>query len=169
MAQRAATSAPHPEERSINELSKLPTSELITYLLNRYHHVHREQLRELCQLAKKVEEFYVLHPDCPTGLSDHLEDMKLDLERHMQKEEQILFPMFEQGMFGMAQGPISVMRHEHDSHGEDLKLINMLTKQISLPEDAGQSWQELYTGLKEFISDLQQHIKIENDILFTRS
>lgn len=34
------------------------------------------------------------------------------LDRHIEQEEQILFPVFEQAT-GMTQGPTTVMRHEH--------------------------------------------------------
>ena len=101
--------------------------DLIDHILARYHEVHRQQLPELIRLAMKVEQVHADSPDCPTGLADHLRDMRQELESHMQKEEQVLFPMLARGHGAMAVMPITMMRMEHD----DLSLIH-----ISAPRPA---------------------------------
>ncbi|WMC10846.1 iron-sulfur cluster repair protein YtfE [Oceanimonas pelagia] len=142
------------------------TNELIDHILARYHQVHRQQLPELVQLARRVEAVHEDNPLCPKGLAEHLEAMRQELESHMQKEEQILFPMLRRGLFAPAQGPISVMRMEHDDHGEALARLARLTHDFSLPAGACASWQALYTGINELQTDLMQHIHLENNILF---
>lgn len=91
--------------------------ELIEHILTRYHDTHREQLPELIHLAERVERVHGGHTACPAGLSAHLEHMAEELETHMAKEEQILFPMITRGMSAMAGGPVAVMRHEHEEPG----------------------------------------------------
>src|SRR5690606_22474987 len=83
-----------------------PDNTLIEHILTRYHDVHRQQLPELVRLATRVELVHGGHPQCPAGLAAHLEDMSAELEAHMKKEEQILFPMISRGITGMAVGPI---------------------------------------------------------------
>ncbi|MFH7587718.1 iron-sulfur cluster repair protein YtfE [Oceanimonas smirnovii] len=145
------------------------TGELIDHILARYHEVHRQQLPELIELARRVEAVHGEHPLCPHGLADHLAEMRQELESHMQKEEQILFPMLRRGLFMQATGPISVMRLEHDDHGQALARLLELTEHLSLPADACASWQALYGGIEELQNDLMQHIHLENNLLFSPS
>jgi regulator of cell morphogenesis and NO signaling len=142
---------------------------LIDHILTRYHARHREQLPELARLARRVETVHADSPDCPHGLADHLESMYQALESHMQKEEQVLFPMLLRGMGAMAGGPISVMRMEHDDHGEALQRLADLTNNITLPRAACNTWRALYLGLRALREDLMEHIHLENNILFEQA
>lgn len=89
---------------------------LIAHVLTRYHAVHREQLPELARLARRVEHVHGGRPDCPVGLAEHLERMHAELENHMQKEEEVLFPMIAEGNAEMAFQPVAAMRDEHGVH-----------------------------------------------------
>ncbi len=143
-----------------------PRERLIEHILSRYHARHREQLPELIRLACRVEQVHGGRADCPHGLADHLRDMQQELESHMLKEEQILFPMFLSGYAKQASAPISVMRFEHDHHGAALEQLHHLTSGITPPEDACNTWRALYRGLNELNDDLVQHIHLENNVLF---
>lgn len=142
--------------------------ELINHLLDRYHQVHRKQLAELYRLAERVETVHGDHPHCPLGLASHIKLMAHALEDHMQKEEQILFPILANGQGQMATGPIRVMRQDHEHHGEDVAKIDELTNNITVPTGACNTWQALYLGLNSFKADLLKHIELENNILFAR-
>lgn len=142
---------------------------LIEHLLQRYHAVHRAQLPELIRLAGRVEQVHGDREHCPRGLTELLIDMQQELESHMQKEEQILFPMIQRGGGRMAGGPITVMRYEHDQHGETLERIVALTDDMQPPADACNTWRALYRGLDELRCDLMQHIHLENNLLFPRA
>lgn len=128
--------------------------------------MHREQLNELVRLASRVEQVHWARPDCPVGLAQHLARMARELEAHMHKEEQILFPMLKAGQRAMATGPIHVMRHEHDDHAQALTHLYELTNNLTLPKGACNTWRALFTGLQAFVDDLKQHIHLENNILF---
>ena len=145
------------------------SAELSQYIVRRFHERHREQLPELIRLSRRVERVHAGNASCPAGLADNLEAMQQELESHMMKEEQVLFPMLQRGMHAQAQAPISVMRFEHDHHGESLEAILALTHDITAPEDACNTWRALYAGLKEFKEDLMQHIHLENNVLFINS
>ncbi len=147
----------------------LSQSELIEHILSRYHDRHREQLPELIRLARRVEQVHAGDSHCPEGLADHLQDMQQELESHMLKEEQVLFPMLQRGMGRQAGAPIHVMRLEHDQHGEALERLMQLTGQLTTPEAACNTWRTLYSGLQEFRDDLLEHIQLENDVLFTQA
>jgi regulator of cell morphogenesis and NO signaling len=86
----------------------------------------------------------------------------------MQKEERVLFPMLRAGSGVAAQGPITVMRMEHDDHGLALQRLAELTDDIALPRGACNTWRALYLGLRAFREDLMEHIHLENNVLFER-
>lgn len=110
-----------------------PRAELVDYIYQRFHLLHREQLPELLKMARRVEAVHEEHPDCPRGLTAHIDSMAAELEQHMQKEEQILFPMLKQDRLEQAIGPIRVMRMEHDDHTESLQRLAELTHDFSPP------------------------------------
>lgn len=142
--------------------------ELVDHILTRYHAVHREQLPELIRLARKVEQVHGQRADCPVGLADHLSTMAQELESHMRKEEDVLFPMIARGQGAMAGTPITVMRMEHDDHGIALRRLEEMTDGFTPPRAACTTWRALYAGLKTFREDLMAHIHTENNILFER-
>lgn len=143
-------------------------AELIEHILTRYHDRHRQELPELIRLSQRVELVHGGHPACPAGLSDQLETLQEELEAHMQKEERILFPMICRGMRDVAAGPVSVMRHEHDDHGVALGRLREITHDLALPEGACTTWRSLYQGLARLVQELEDHIDLENRVLFAR-
>lgn len=149
--------------------SEKPNKDIIDHILSRYHQVHREQLPELIRLAARVETVHGNHELCPNGLANHLTNMKQELEQHMHKEESILFPMLTTDFPPMVQGPISVMLSDHEGHIKDIEKIYVLTQDLIPHAQACNTWRALYLGLQEFVSDINMHIHIENNILFARA
>jgi regulator of cell morphogenesis and NO signaling len=144
------------------------TDDIIDLIETRYHAVHRQELPELIGLARRVEAVHRDSPEAPLGLAALLTSMERELLDHMAKEEQILFPMMRRGGHPMITGPIDVMRHEHDGHGEHLRALEEITRGHEPPEDACNSWRALYAGTRKLAEDLMTHMHIENNILFPR-
>ena len=90
------------------------------------------------------------------------------LEVHMKKEKLILFPAIRRGGGPGIDNPIAVMRADHDDHQTEVAQIRRLTHDLTLPDDACQSWTALYDGLGDFLHDLDTHSRLENDVLFLR-
>ncbi|MEQ1634598.1 MAG: iron-sulfur cluster repair protein YtfE [Planctomycetota bacterium] len=145
-----------------------PVGELIDHLLSTYHEAHRRELPRLVAMARKVEAVHADRADRPSGLAAHLEFCADELERHMQKEEQVLFPMLRAGHGGHASGPIQVMEHEHQEHGANLEALRRLAHDYVPPHAACATWRALYLGLEQLERDLMQHIHLENHVLFPR-
>lgn len=141
-----------------------PAAALIHHLLHHFHADHRLQLPELIRLARRVEQVHGDHPACPRGLAAHLATMLQELENHMQKEEQILFPLLLQGIY--PGGPLQVMQAEHQQHGDALAQMMALAHELVLPEGACNTWVALYLGVKALREALMEHIHLENNILF---
>ncbi|OHV78573.1 iron-sulfur cluster repair di-iron protein [Ensifer sp. LCM 4579] len=144
------------------------TLDLIEHILDRYHQTHRAELAWLIPLAQKVERVHGDHPAAPIGLSQALERLRDELESHMMKEEQVLFPMMRRGGSPVIGHPIAQMRREHEEEAEHLRTIEHVTHGLSLPPGACGSWTALYTGLRKFTDDLVMHMHLENSVLFAR-
>lgn len=144
------------------------TLPLIDHILTRYHATHRIELDWLIPLAQKVEMVHGDHEEAPLGLTEALVALRDELESHMVKEEQVLFPMMRQGGHPMIRHPIGAMRHEHDTTADLLRGIEHATHGLALPVGACRSWTALYTGLEKFTGDLVAHMHLENTVLFPR-
>jgi regulator of cell morphogenesis and NO signaling len=104
----------------------------------------------------------------PAGLADLLEDMEQDLLVHMQKEENILFPLLLAGGNPFDGQPIAMMRAEHVQHGATLERLSERTHNATPPEGACNTWRALYAGVAQLQEDLMNHIHLENNVLFAR-
>ena len=140
-------------------------SELIE---TRYHAAHRRELPELVRLARRVEAVHKDKPDVPRGLAALLEQMSVELEAHMQKEEQVLFPLMRRGGHPMIAQPIAMMLAEHDDHGARLRSLEEITDDFTPPAGACTTWRALYVGARKLAEDLVEHIHTENNVLFPR-
>jgi regulator of cell morphogenesis and NO signaling len=139
---------------------------LTRYIETRYHARHRTQLPTLAAMAERVEDVHFGDDDVPEGLSDILNRMIGEMEVHMKKEELILFPAIRKGGTPGIANPIAVMRADHDDHGRDVAEIRRLTAGLTPPQGACGTWTRLYAGLAEFIDDLTEHMRLENEVLF---
>ncbi len=156
----AATATPLDEPQDVDGL--------IDLILDRYHETHRREFPELVKLSRRVEAVHRDNPDVPAGLADFLQHIGEELESHMRKEEQVLFPMMRPGGHAMIGGPISAMLSEHDDYGEHLRKLESLTNDFEPPVGACTTWRALYAGARKLTDDVMEHIHIENNLLFPR-
>mgnify|MGYP003390470922 FL=1 len=139
---------------------------LTHHIETRYHARHREQLPMLTAMAERVEEVHFGDDGVPEGLAVLLQQMIGEMEVHMKKEELILFPAIRRGGMPGIEQPIAVMRADHAGHDRDVAEIRRLTANLTLPEGACGTWTRLYDGLAEFVDDLTEHMRLENEVLF---
>jgi len=149
--------------------SSVDLSVLIDHILTAYHKPLQEELPRLDTMTTKVAAVHHEKDARLTELRSVFAALKAELDAHMMKEEQILFPMIRQGQGASAGGPISVMEHEHDSAGAALRKMRVLTDEFQPPEEACNTWRAMLHGLEELERELHQHIHLENNILFPRA
>ena len=150
--------------------SQAALPDLIEHILKTYHEPLHEELPRLLKMARKVFEVHgEREPQMLTALLETYSALADELEGHMQKEEQILFPMIIAGQGAMADGPVSVMQQEHDTAGEALRRLREICNDYIVPEAACNTWRALWHGLAALERDLHQHIHLENNILFPRA
>lgn len=158
-----------PEAASENAVwSTRPPEAIIAFILHRFHEPLRRDLPVLVSDARVVEAASGSSPLSPAGLSDHLEQILMAVESHLAKEEKILFPLILAGRGGSAFMPIKVMMAEHEDHVANLQRTRVLTHDFALPADASETWRALYLDLQRLEADLNMHIDLENNVLFTR-
>lgn len=159
------TSAPPSDE--LTSWTTAPLAALVDHILERYHAPLRAELPRLVSLAGMVERVHARRSDCPHGLHAHLAEMEEAVEAHLQKEEQILFPMIHAGR--SVRMAVRVMQQEHLDHAVALERIRTLTSDLTAPADACATWKALYLGLEELEDELHRHIALENHVLFPRA
>lgn len=156
--------------------------DLIEHILATHHAYVKQELPRLHQLLNKVVSVHgKTHPELGK-IQQTFEGMSSELTSHMMKEEHILFPHIvalenavssgrpkPRPVFGTVSNPVHMMELEHDSAGAALKSISELSGNYTPPEEACFSYKTLYSALKEFESDLHQHVHLENNILFPRT
>ncbi len=147
-----------------------PLESLIEHILTTYHEPLKEELPRIGQMMEKVHR---VHGDKDIALFDELlkvvGQVKFDMENHLPKEEQVLFPAILNKMRHMLGGPISVMEAEHEELGEMLRRIRELTNNYVAPEGACNTWIALWAALEKLESDTHEHIHLENNILHKRA
>jgi regulator of cell morphogenesis and NO signaling len=154
-------------------------TELTNHILEVFHESLKSELPALAQLIEKVCSVHGGNHADLFRLKKLYFDLKNELEPHMMKEEQILFPAIltmdenagrhDGGCFGTIENPIRVMLMEHDTAGEVLRQMRQISADYAVPADACTSYRALFTRLEQLERDLHQHIHLENNILFPRA
>jgi regulator of cell morphogenesis and NO signaling len=161
----------------------MSSTELADYIESTHHSFMHEQLPRLSALITKVQGAHSQrHGAMLTSLRQVYEQLKAEIEMHLEKEEQILFPYirqietFAKGLgevpqvhCGSVQNPINQMEYEHDVAGGALAKMRELTDDYAVPDDGCESFKALYEGLAALEQDLHQHIHLENNILFPKA
>lgn len=148
--------------------SEAPTAALLVHLVDHFHRDHRQELPRLLAMAEKVERVHAGRDGCPAGLIAALHQVQQELEQHMQKEEQVLFPLLLADPHARVTGPVLCLTQEHEGHGENLARLRQLAHDFVPPGHACGTWQALYLGLAEFERAVMEHIHLENHVLFPR-
>jgi regulator of cell morphogenesis and NO signaling len=160
------------------EWSALSTAELLDHIVDRHHAYLRRELPRLSEFVRKVEAAHgERHPEL-RETARIFAALRGELEAHLAKEEQILFPMIRkleatrdlEGVHcGTVANPIGVMEMEHDGAGEALAELRRLNDDYTPPADGCASYAALLTGLADLERDLHEHIHKENNLLHPRA
>ena len=157
-------------------------ADLITHIVEKHHGFTREELERLDALLAKVCGVHGQnHPEL-FHIQDQFGKLRGELEPHMLKEENVLFPYIirtEKAImgnhslptppFGTVRNPVRVMMAEHDAAGYILGSIREASSDYTVPADGCISYKTLYSALTALEIDLHQHIHLENNILFPRA
>jgi regulator of cell morphogenesis and NO signaling len=155
---------------------------LADYIVNTHHNYIRKTIPIVYEYMDKVVKVHSNKNPEVIEIAELFLSLANELSSHMVKEENVLFPYikqlisvqrgesrFELPSIGKVEAPVKRMEHEHEIVGMLLKQINELTNNYTPPQNACTTFKVLYSILKEFESDLHQHIHLENNILFPKA
>ena len=162
------------EER---DWANAPIAELVDHIVSTHHQYLRRELPRVLNLIDKVVNAHGSKAAELSKVRTVFGEMKAELDSHMWKEENILFPACKEiadnnsavsGHFGSVSQPIAVMEMEHDSAGRALAELRELTNGYTAPEWACNTYLAMLDGLLSIEKDTHEHISTENNILFPR-
>ena len=168
------------ETKAASDWAEAELSDLVDHIIGKHHAYVKQELPRLDLLLNKVAgKHSEKHPELKR-VQIVFGTMRDELNSHLMKEEQILFPYIKElqlssgngsrrSMFGSVRNPIHMMEIEHDAAGDALRELREITGEYIAPEEGCFSYKTLYRGLAEFEADLHQHIHLENNILFPRA
>lgn len=169
-------------EQKYPDLSGWPVDELSRYIVKVHHTFTKKLLPQISGHFQTVVRVHgSRHPEL-AALQSAFAPLRQELEQHLQKEEQILFPFFEamelarrknkplpNACFADISQPIAQMLAEHTSAGAILDHMHAASSGFLPPPDACNTFQLLYQELTGLAQDLHRHIAIENHLLFPKA
>jgi regulator of cell morphogenesis and NO signaling len=181
LEQRLRAASTQIEPGAVNWVSA-PLCELTRHIREKHHRYVREAIPRVRNLLAAVKSRHGANHSEIAEIEQLFLAVGQEMIMHMQKEEQILFPYInamelsaaaggtlEPPFFQTVRNPIQAMMREHDAAGELVKQIRRASSDYAAPEDACTTFQSLYEELRQFESDLHQHVHLENNILFPRA
>lgn len=166
------------DEESTENWLDASLTELCDHIEQTHHAYLKEELPRLTEMiAKVVAAHGENQPELPT-VQEVFASLRAELEPHMLKEEQVLFPAIRQleqsasdpsFPFGTVANPIRMMEQEHDDAGYALSRLHALTREYQVPEGACNTYRAMLAGLRHLERDMHRHVHKENSILFPRA
>ena len=149
-------------------------SVLIKHIVQTHHEFTKKQLKEIDTLLLKVlKVHFKLHSEELLKVHKYFGTLKTELEEHLIKEEENLFPLIENfeitkddSILSNIYQVIKDTEEEHDAAGIIIKELEKITRDFNAPEGACTSFKLVYTKLHELEKDLFIHIYLENSVLF---
>ena len=166
----------------VNDFDNWDIGFLADYIINQHHKYVKQAIPLLFEYTQKVARVHgERHPEV-IRIAEKFLLVADELNRHMCKEEDVLFPYIkhlseaksngmkiEPSPFGTVENPVNMMEHEHDIVGKMMQEIAELSNKYNPPANACTTYRLSYQKLKEFEDDLHQHIHLENNILFPKA
>lgn len=159
--------------------TQAPLADLADHIEHTHHQYLREELPRLGRMVHKVASVHGDRFGWMRDIARIFNAFSKELYMHMDKEEQVLFPMIRSlehdGQVTDSpcghgiDAPIQVMEHEHDDAGRALEEMRKLSSDYTPPGDACNTFRATLDGLAQLEADMHQHVHKENNILFPRA
>ncbi|HEY9060679.1 MAG TPA: iron-sulfur cluster repair di-iron protein [Pseudobacteroides sp.] len=155
------------------DFRKMSSSKLIDYIISKHHSYLKKMLPELGELTAKILRVHGPSHSDLFKVHKLFHTLKTELEQHLIKEEEILFPMIKEydaspskEMLGRINKVMKETEDEHETAGGVLKELRKITEEYKVPEDGCSTYCRTFDKLQELETDLFEHIHLENNILF---
>jgi regulator of cell morphogenesis and NO signaling len=164
-----------------DDVTRWPLERLIDHIVAVHHAYVRAALPTIARYLAKLEEVHgARHPEL-SRVRAYFDQIGADLQQHMVKEEQVLFPYvrelaarqetcgFARSPFGTIENPIHMMEREHREAADGLRIIRELTHGYAVPSDGCTTYAVSMAELARFERDLHEHVHLENNVLFPKA
>jgi regulator of cell morphogenesis and NO signaling len=149
---------------------------LADYIINTHHKYVLKTLPDLVYYTRKIASVHgSQHPEL-IEVAKLFEETGRELQQHLQKEEEVLFPAIRSAiqhstveLQSVISSEIERMSGEHEFAGGAMDKINELTSGYLVPEDGCNSYQVAFKMLRQFEDDLHIHVHLENNILYPKA
>ena len=156
---------------------------LMQHIVSRHHAYLRKELPLMERFVSRVRETGG-RADANTvaPLEKVFRFFKRELESHLRREEEVLFPLIRQletasksgaelprFSFGPLANPIGIMEEDHDAERRQMQKMLVLTGNYTGPAETANAFRSLFERLQIMESDLRLHVHLEDHILFPRA
>lgn len=155
--------------------TEAPFDEIVDQIVNRYHAYLWEELPKISKLATTILKVHGDHHPELFKVYKLFNTLKMELEEHLVKEENIQYPAIRQYLktksiddLEDALNIIDELDQEHKDAGDILWDLREVTNDYTIPEGVCPTFELTYKKLEELELDTFQHIHLENNILFPR-
>ncbi|MGV8983698.1 iron-sulfur cluster repair di-iron protein [Clostridium sp.] len=148
-------------------------SKLIEFIVNNHHSYLNLELPKISKLVLTILSVHGKNHEELFRVHKLFNNLRTELESHLVKEEEFLFPLiiqYEKGkdekVRSAALKLIDEIEQEHTGAGDIIKELREITNHYNMPKDGCGTFDLTYKKLLELEVDLFQHIHLENNILF---
>ena len=169
--------------RAEKDWSEAPLKSLVEHLVRDHRSWRVKEFPLIEHLFDRIEDSPgSRQPACLTSLRRAFYRLRAEIEGHMSREENVLFPAIvdaEHGStgraavprpaFGSMLNPITILE---DDHGEDERLLAAVREAAHgyrVPEAADESVRILFRELQALEAAMHAHTRLESSILFARA
>jgi regulator of cell morphogenesis and NO signaling len=156
--------------------------ELADFIVERHHRYVQGAIPALRQALAVAAQRWGAGDEGLGRAAGLFEQLAAELEPHMAKEEHLLFPAIRAlvdarrrhqlaapGPFATLLHPIRAMEGEHTLARMLLSDLRRETHNYAAPSAADEAGRQCYRQLERFHADLEEHIHLEDDVLFPRA
>jgi len=155
---------------------------LIEHITSRHHAYLRSELPWMERaIARAAESGGRAGSSALAPLSRTFRFFKRELELHLRKEEEVLFPLIRQMetavnsgagpsrySFGSIANPIGILEEDHKGEGRQIEQMLDWIGNYSGPRQTAPIFGPLFDRLQALDADMRLHVHLEDEILFPR-
>jgi len=158
--------------------SQTSAASIVQRLLREHRRWRSNDFPLIAHLFDEAQSAEGGQPPCMAPLRIAFHRLHAEMEGHMMREEQVLFPAIldsqtqaeaaEKG-FGSIRNPIGMLEQEHDWEAERLEKMRKIAGDYELPENAHEKLRLLFRELEALEAAMHAHTRLESSILFARA
>lgn len=167
----------HDSDFIAKPLPEFSNVQVMSYLISTHHDFTRNIMEEISELIAEAQKELVQPPAELAELAEFWDGYQRDMLKHLEDEENILFPWIEKvtqsgktpkDIAMEFSGSIAHMAEDHDHHEAEMERVRELAQGLSVMGGYVPVLAQLAYKLKQLDHDMHEHMEIETKLLFPR-